>query len=172
MRASGLERSPSDSTDTERSVRKIVPPNESKNPRRNGDVEKARPPLWPGVCQFVPAFVVTYCLSAVEKRGIQKLLKRWTIRSWHLAGCVKTVKSFFVQRRAGIATSGCPRHVTTTFGMAGKKSFIHARRGRPSMSADMNASSMRKRQHARPASVSTPRGPPLVKSARARLSGA
>ena len=108
----------------------------------------------------------------MEKRGIQKLLKRCTIRSRHFAGCVNTAKSFFVQRRAGSATSGWPGRVTTTLGMAGKKSFIQARSGRPSMSADMNPSSMRNRQHARPASVSTPRGPPLVKSARARSSGA
>ena len=80
--ASGLERSPRDSTDTERSVRNIVSPNASWKPRRNGEFANARPPLCPGVCQFVPAFSVTYCLSAVEKRGIQKLLKRCTMRSW------------------------------------------------------------------------------------------
>ena len=80
--ASGLDRSPRDSTETERSVRNIVSPNASWNPRRNGEFANARPPLCPGVCQFVPALSVTYCLSAVEKRGIQKLLKRWTSLSW------------------------------------------------------------------------------------------
>ena len=124
------------------------------------------------MCQFVPAFVVTYWRSAVEKRGIQKLLKRCTMRSWYLVGCVKTEKSFFVQRRAGSGTSGWPGRVTSTFGMAGKKSFSQARSGRSSMESAMKSSSMRNRQHARPASVSTPRGPPLVKSARARPSGA
>ena len=121
------------------------------------------------MCQFVPAFVVTYWRSAVEKRGIQKLLKRCTMRSWHLAGRVKTENSFFVQRRAGSGTSGWPGRVTSTFGMAGKKSFSQARSGRPSTDSDMKSSSMRNRQHARPASVSTPRGPPLVKRARARF---
>ncbi len=59
----------------------MVSPNASWKPRRNGELENARPPLWPGVCQFVPALTFTYCLSAVEKRGSQKLLKRCTIRS-------------------------------------------------------------------------------------------
>ena len=55
------------------------------------------------------------------------------MRSWHLSGWVKTEKSFFAQRRAGSGTSLWPGRVTSTLGMAGKKSLIQARMGRPSM---------------------------------------
>ena len=170
MCPSGLDKSPSDSTDTERSVRKSVPPNAWWNPCRKGEFENARPPLCPGVCQFVPAFTFTYCRSAVEKRGIQKLLKRWTRRSWCFVGDSKICAAFFVQRRAGSVTSAWPERVRTTFGIAGKKSLSQLRRVCPSTDDSSRSSSIRKRQHARPASVSTPRGPPLVKSAFASAS--
>ena len=57
---SGSERSPSDSTDTERSVRKIMEEKASWKPWRKGERSKALPLLWPGVCQAVPARRRTY----------------------------------------------------------------------------------------------------------------
>ena len=105
---SGLERSPRDSTDTERSDLKIIEPNASWRPRRNGEAEKALPPLCPGVCQLVPALTCTYWRIALQKRGSQNDLKRWTIRSWWTAGFASTSAPFFDHRLCGTTTGAFP----------------------------------------------------------------
>ena len=70
--ASGAERSPRLSTETERSARKENEPKASWMPWRKGEYSKALPLLWPGVCQLVPALVRTYSLRAFQKWGAQK----------------------------------------------------------------------------------------------------
>ena len=156
-RPSGSERSPRDSTDTERSVRKIMEEKASWKPWRKGERSKALPLLWPGVCQAVPARRRTYCRRASQKRGSQKEAKRWPRRSRWRMGLASTEKGFCDQRRLGRCSLAWPGRVTRTLGMAGKKVRNHVGMGRPAMACSKrgrppSSSSSRKRQHPQPAS--------------------
>ena len=117
---SGEERSPRRSTETERSVRKVMSPKSSWKPRRKGELSNALPPLWPGVCQLVPARLQTYSRSAVQKRGDQNERNaRWSFSRLR-SGWRKISAGRALQRRVGAGGSASPGLVRTTFGIAGK----------------------------------------------------